>query len=121
MLQDNLLDLYDILGATDILVTDYSSIYFDFLLLDKPIVFIPTDLQEYEKSRGFLFDPYNFWAPGPKPLIFTDFLAELTKYIKDENYYKKERTIVNDIVNKYQDSKSSERLYNLVFDGINKK
>jgi len=115
MLQENLLDLYDILGAVDILITDYSSIYFDFLLLDRPIIFIPTDLQDYEKSRGFLFDPYDFWAPGPKALTFTDLLAELTKCIDDENYYRKERRLVNDIVNKYQDSKSSERLYNQVF------
>lgn len=120
MLQDNLLDLYDILGAADILVTDYSSIYFDFLLLDKPIIFIPTDLEEYEQSRGFLFDPYDFWAPGPKALKFTNFLDELTRCIGDENYYRKERKLVNDIVNKYHDPKSSERLYNLVFDEINK-
>lgn len=121
MLQDNLLDLYDILGAADILITDYSSIYFDFLLLDKPIIFIPTDLEEYENSRGFLLDPYNFWAPGPKALQFDDFLTELNNCIHDENYYRKERKLVNDIVNKYQDSKSSERLYNLVFGEINKK
>lgn len=120
MLQDTLLDLYDILGAADILVTDYSSIYFDFLLLNKPIIFIPTDLEEYANSRGFLFDPYDFWAPGPKSLKFTDFLSELTKCIEDENYFKKERKSVNDIVNKYQDSKSSERLYNLVFKDMDK-
>ena len=120
MLQDNLLDLYDILGAVDILITDYSSIYFDFLLLNKPILFIPTDLEEYEKSRGFLFDPYDFWAPGPKALKFTDFLDELKKCIGDEDYYRNERKMVNDILNKYQDSKSSERLYNLVFADLDK-
>lgn len=118
MLQDNLFDLYDILGAVDILITDYSSIYFDFLLLDKPIIFIPTDLKEYEKARGFLFDPYDFWAPGPKALKFPDFLSELSRCIEDENYYQNERKIVNDIVNKYQDSNSSERLFNLVFNQI---
>ncbi|MGI6481770.1 MAG: CDP-glycerol glycerophosphotransferase family protein [Methanobacterium sp.] len=115
MLQDNLMDLYDIIGGVDILVTDYSSIYFDFLLLDRPIIFIPTDLAEYEKSRGFLFDPYDFWAPGPKVLKFPEFLRELTQCLEDENYYQNERKIVNDIVNKYHDSNSSERLYNLVF------
>ncbi len=115
MLQDKLLDLYDILGAADILITDYSSIYFDFLLVDRPIIFIPTDLEEYEKSRGFLMDPYNFWTPGPKAHKFNDFLTELAKCIEDGNYYRKERKTVNDIVNKYQDSKSSQRLYDQIF------
>lgn len=114
-LQNNFLDLYDILGALDILITDYSSVYFDFLLLDKPIIFLPTDLEEYSKSRGLLFEPYDFWAPGPKATNFKDFLEELEKCIKNPEYYGKERKLVNDIVNKYQDNKSCERVYNLVF------
>lgn len=117
MLQDNFLDIYDIMGASDILITDYSSIYFDFLLLEKPIVFIPTDLEEYTRCRGFVFEPYDFWAPGPKALEFADFITELNHCIQNPNYYEKERKLVNDIVNKHQDDKSSERVYNLVFGG----
>lgn len=115
MLHANLMDLYDILGATDILITDYSSVYFDFLLINKPIIFVPTDLKEYSESRGFILEPYDFWAPGPKATNFKDFLEELGKCIKNPDYYKKERKLVNDIVNKYQDNKSCERVYDLVF------
>lgn len=50
------LQLYQIVGKTDALLTDYSSISIDYMLLDRPIGFILDDIEEYEKNRGaFLF------------------------------------------------------------------
>lgn len=43
------------LGFTDILVTDYSSIFFDFLPLDRPLVFFTPDDVDYSASRGLYF------------------------------------------------------------------
>lgn len=52
-------DLYTLIKDIDVLITDYSSIYFDFLYLHKPIILFPFDEQEYvSKSRPFYFD-YN--------------------------------------------------------------
>lgn len=59
-------DLYCLLPATDALITDYSSIYFDYLLLDKPIGFVIDDLDEYRRKRGFLLEPVTDWMPGHK-------------------------------------------------------
>lgn len=50
------LDTYDVLGVTDVLVTDYSSIFFDFLGAGKPILFYAYDLEEYLAERGLYFD-----------------------------------------------------------------
>lgn len=47
-LQENSINVYDFLNKTDALITDYSSIYFDYLLLDKPIGFIFSDLDDYK-------------------------------------------------------------------------
>ncbi len=115
-LQENLIDIYDIMGCVDILITDYSSVYFDFLLLDRPIIFIVSDLEEYREKRGFVLEPFEFWTPGPKVKNFKEFLGELEKSIENPEYYQEERNVINDLVNYYKDDKSSERLYKLVFE-----
>lgn len=46
--------LYHVLRNTDSLITDYSSIYFDYLLLDKPIAILSNDRETYKKNRGFI-------------------------------------------------------------------
>jgi CDP-glycerol glycerophosphotransferase len=59
-------DVYTILKHTDVLITDYSSVYFDFLYLNRPIIFYPYDLEYYEnEDRGLIFN-YNDYTPGPK-------------------------------------------------------
>ncbi|QXQ08938.1 CDP-glycerol glycerophosphotransferase family protein [Paeniglutamicibacter sp. Y32M11] len=50
------IDTYDVLALTDLLVTDYSSIFFDFLPLRRPIVFHAYDLAEYTAERGLYFE-----------------------------------------------------------------
>lgn len=50
------IDSYDVLGITDVLITDYSSIFFDFLPARRPIVFYAYDLDEYLSERGLYFE-----------------------------------------------------------------
>lgn len=56
--------LYEILQYTDALLSDYSSIAVDYLLLDKPIGFILQDYEEYRKRRGFVFENPLEYMPG---------------------------------------------------------
>ncbi|MEP9384998.1 bifunctional glycosyltransferase family 2 protein/CDP-glycerol:glycerophosphate glycerophosphotransferase [Nocardioides sp. KR10-350] len=58
-------DINDLFLASDVLVTDYSSVMFDFALLDRPQVFLVPDLDEYRGDvRGFYLDLEEI-APGP--------------------------------------------------------
>ena len=58
-------DVQELLMATDVLITDYSSIFFDFALLQRPMLFFAYDLDKYERSlRGFYMDLIEN-APGP--------------------------------------------------------
>jgi CDP-glycerol glycerophosphotransferase len=59
------LTLYELLGGTDILITDISSVYIDFLILNRPIVHAFADREEYGTSRGFLFDWNEEYFAGP--------------------------------------------------------
>ncbi|ASK64324.1 CDP-glycerol--glycerophosphate glycerophosphotransferase [Virgibacillus phasianinus] len=57
-------DVNELLVITDILITDYSSIPFEFSLLERPMIFFAYDLDEYKKDRGFCED-YKRLIPGP--------------------------------------------------------
>ncbi|SIR15510.1 CDP-glycerol glycerophosphotransferase, TagB/SpsB family [Haladaptatus litoreus] len=70
-------DVYPLLRYADTLVTDYSSIYFDYLALDRPVVFFPYDRDRYEKSRGFYFD-YDEITAGPVASNFDELLTGLS-------------------------------------------
>ncbi|MDA9297887.1 CDP-glycerol glycerophosphotransferase family protein [Pseudomonadales bacterium] len=63
-LTKNSTTLYELLSVSDSLWTDYSSVFVDYLVTDKPIVFIAPDLELYKKSRGFSFDINEIQLPG---------------------------------------------------------
>ena len=75
-------DVYPLLRHADALVTDYSSVYFDYLPLDRPVVFFPYDLDRYRERRGFYFD-YDAVTPGPVAREFDDLLAALDQVLDD--------------------------------------
>lgn len=58
-------DIYPLMKECDILITDYSSIYFDFLILNRPVVFFPYDLEQYVAHDRSLYFHYESMAPGP--------------------------------------------------------
>lgn len=58
-------DINDLLLAADLLITDYSSVMFDYAITGKPVVYLAPDLEEYrDKTRGFYLD-FEAIAPGP--------------------------------------------------------
>jgi len=106
-------DTQELLNIADLLITDYSSVYFDYLLLNRPIIFIPFDLEEYEADRGFLFD-YNDNTPGPKVFSFSDFLKQIKMNINKPDLFEKDRMAVNGKFNKFKDNKSTERVVKII-------
>ncbi len=71
-------DVNVVLRLTDVVVTDYSSIYIDFLLTAKPILHFTYDLKEYENERGFLYDLDEAFAAPPLE-TFSELLSELAR------------------------------------------
>ena len=81
ILLDKKIDIYPLLPSTDILITDYSSIYYDYILMrNKDVILFPFDYKEYvENSRDFAFD-YLTFSPGIKAWDFD----QLYSIIKEE-------------------------------------
>jgi len=120
-LKRNDTELYRVVANADLLVTDYSSVYFDYLLLKRPIIFTPTDLEEYQRKRGFLLEPYDFWTPGPKVVTQESLQEEILKSLNNPDYFRKERDTINDIINHYKDNRSCERVTNLIMEKLKTK
>ena len=115
VLSENLITLNEIMNIADLLITDYSSVYFDYLLLHRPIIFTNTDEKEYIKNRGFIFDNPDFWRPGPKVNTLDNLVLEIKKLLSSEMYYKYERETISSLVNTYTDNNSSKRIYEIIF------
>jgi len=103
-------DVNTVLLASDILITDYSSIIFEYCLMGYPMIFYPYDLDEFQiKGRGF-YHPYESYVPGP--IAYTG--KEVCELIKENNfdYDKIDQFIENNY--QYLDGKATERLLNLI-------
>ncbi|EIT86910.1 CDP-glycerol:poly(glycerophosphate) glycerophosphotransferase [Fictibacillus macauensis ZFHKF-1] len=98
-------DVNELLLVTDLLISDYSSIPYEFSLLNKPMLFFPYDLGEYSKTRG-LWDQYPNLVPGP---IVTS-TNEMITVIKEEAYNMTHIMKFSQKWNEYHHGKSSQRL-----------
>jgi CDP-glycerol glycerophosphotransferase len=69
-------DIVELYLAADVLVTDYSSVMFDFAVTGKPIIFLTPDIGDYVSHRGFYFD-FLGEAPGPVCLTTAEVMRSL--------------------------------------------
>lgn len=108
------LDIYPALRYTDALITDYSSIFFDYLLLDRPIIFYPYDLDDYQKYSRTLYDPYDEVTPGPKAQTARGLRETVAELLADypgmTNRWREDRVRVRMRAHEFVDGRSSERL-----------
>jgi CDP-glycerol glycerophosphotransferase len=102
-----------LLYFTDILITDYSGIFFDFLLMDKPIVFYNYDFTDYKKHRGFIMD-YEENTPGKKVQTQTELLHAIENYLVNPDLDSEFRIKIKNRFHKYTDGKACERTYQLI-------
>lgn len=109
-LMENNLDIYQLLAHSDALITDYSSVYFDYLITNKPIIFLFNDIEQYEKNRGFLVEPVDFWTPGEKVKSYEDFINCINSFNEGIDKYYNNRSIVTDIIHHYKDTNSCKRV-----------
>jgi len=103
-------DIQELLYITEVLISDYSSVFLDFLLLNKPIILFPYDYDNYIKERGLNYNHLEEIAPGA--LIYSgDKLIDAIKKVSEiERVYANKRLQMRDYFNAYNDGNSSKRL-----------
>lgn len=98
-------EVNDILFITDLLITDYSSVIYEYSTLNKPMLFYAFDLEDYISSRDF-YEPYEDFVPGKIVRTF----EQLMTSIKDKDYEYEKVEVFRNKNFKYFDSHSTDRV-----------
>ena len=105
-------DIDELYVVSDLLITDYSSVFFDYANLKRPILFYMYDLEEYRDNiRGFYLDIEDL----PGPILKTE--EELIENIKtiSEDFYNEKYKKFNDKFNYLDDGQASKRVVDKIF------
>ena len=103
------ISMMDLIKSCDALITDYSSIYYEFLLLNRPLALTIDDYEEYVSGSGFWINYFD-WVKG----VYLKTIGDMTRFISDVvagiDVAKEERGRVMRQVYKYQDNHSTQRV-----------
>jgi CDP-glycerol glycerophosphotransferase len=111
---DNVKDVYPFLPEVDFMISDYSSIYMDYILLNRPVLFLLYDREKYETKDRELHDFFNDFIIGPISTNQNKLEKDLVDLLKGEDAYQSKR---EEIIKKSYDNiddKASERIFNFI-------
>lgn len=104
-------DIYPLLRKSSLLITDYSSIYFDYLLIDKPIIFFIYDYEEYKKTQGEFMLPFDEFTPGAKPKTFEELKISILHVLKEDTHQYMRQKLLEILFDKESIGKSSHIIF----------
>ena len=102
-------DIYESLGKYDVLITDYSGIFFDFLISGKPIIMAPLDYDNYVKHDRAVYYDYHSICPTSPCKNWEEIIKSIKSLTHEENIPNRYFEIQKKF-HKYNDDKSSERV-----------
>ncbi|MGW1099516.1 CDP-glycerol glycerophosphotransferase family protein [Streptomyces sp. NPDC002455] len=107
-------DVSELLALSDVLVTDYSSIMFDYALLDRPIVLFAPDLDAYAAERGSYFD-LREKAPGPVTATEEELFAVLSRLKTADTGFQERRAAFAEEFGAYDRGDAARAVVDTVF------
>lgn len=113
-LSKNNIKNYELLGSCDAMLSDYSSVYYDYLLCDKPIGLCFDDYDEYNSKEGFTVDPDFILKGGEKLYNAEDLCNFISGVANGKDELKEERNEILNLVHKYKDSNTSKRVVDFI-------
>lgn len=99
-----------LLGQADALISDYSSAAVDYLLLDRPVAFMLEDVEEYENSRGFVFENIREWLPGKEIFTCEDVHSFVKEIAENQDTTADKRRRLKSVMHRYSDDHSCRRI-----------
>lgn len=109
-LVENDIQINQLLGHADALISDYSSTAVDYMLLDRPMAFTLDDVEEYGQSRGFVFENIRDWLPGMELYSFEDMGRFVEEVCGGRDTTKEKRRRLTSEMHKYHDDSSCRRI-----------
>jgi len=113
-LYNNDIMINQLLTYADALISDYSSVTTEFLMLDRPIAFTVDDLEEYTSNRGFMFDNIHDWLPGREIQNINEFFDFIKMIAENNDYDAEKRRELNKKMLDFNDGNSSKRLIEIL-------
>lgn len=119
-LRDMGIQLYQFIPLADAMISDYSSITVDYLLLDRPMIFTLDDYDQYDKSRGLYPKNAIDYMKGYHVYNQKELQDSLTEIVSGIDKYKDERHAIMSDYHTYVDGNSSERVLKQIGISLNK-
>ncbi len=110
-------DIYELMAAADLLITDYSNIMFEFSFMKKPVFLYAADVDDYEEERGFYFDYGSL--PYKKAGTQEELIANIDNF--DYLAYKAETEAFLNQLDLYEDGSASKRVADRILEIIEAK
>ena len=106
-------NVYRLMAQSDGLIGDYSSASMQYLLIDRPMAYVVPDIEDYGRTRGFVFEKPENYMGGHIIKTKQDFYNFLEDFANGNDVYKEKRHWVCDQIYKYHDANSCERIVQL--------
>ena len=114
ILDNNKKNIYELAQLTDALITDYSSIYFDYLLHDKPIGMAVEDIKEFSQTFQLLFNDFEKELPAEYIYNYDDLVKFITNVCHGKDIKKDARNKKRSLFVKYNDGNASKRVVDIL-------
>lgn len=109
-LQQMGIQLYQLIQNADVLISDYSSISIDYLVIDRPIIYTLDDYEEYDKSRGLFPSNAVDYMPGYHVYNIDELKTSMEEILNGIDKYSEQRSKIVDKYHKYKDGNSAKRI-----------
>lgn len=102
--------LNEMMAISDFMISDYTTAAYDFMCVDRPIIYYWYDIDKYINTRGFSINPIEPLCPGPIVYNLKELREVMARVIAGKDEFKIQRDFVSNLIFKDKDNKSADRI-----------